>query len=1352
MMLKSKKRFGSVITAALTALLCVVLGVALVLPGQLTARTAGAADATVTKTTYYADFPDLAAEQESAAVLNKQIAEEGMTLLKNENALPLSASERNITVFGKGSTSLVYGGSGSGSGTGDYVTLQDALAQSGFNVNPLVTRLYTNVKQEVLDGVVFGNSSGSSFIRESDPDDVLSTASGSYALYNDAAVVVLSRSGGEGSDLPMYSVTGHKDLTEHYLELDDNEKKLLEIVKANFDKIIIVVNSSNALELGTLKNDEDIDAILWMGAPGTNGTLAVGGILNGSVNPSGRTVDIFPADFKKDPTWYNIGDNGHTHFTGVDGQGNATYDTRLGANGEYISDYTTVRVKNSDGTYSTPVFNDHEYYTLTYKEGIYLGYRYYETVADLMDAADTTDNNAGEEWYDATVAYPFGYGLSYTTFDMAMSDITDTGSALKFTVTVTNTGDVAGKQVVEIYSDPPYVNGEVEKATANIVTFDKTDIIAPGDSQELEFTVTYRELASYDATDLNDNDAVGYELDAGDYTISVNSDSHTIVDSRVWTLASDQTHVNNPEALEEPVANFSAGDEFSLTREASLDLQGETVTFTGVDMAQLSRASGAGVTYPLLTDGAASDVAMLKTDLEDDLTFSQAAIDYLNDEESIYAYEDTSDDPWYIPETELTTQGGKMYGWEQAGQRPDGLGKTAIQLWDMSGVPYGDAKWVEFMNQMTYFEMVELLSEGHYYNIANERIGKPYVHDVDGPAQLKGNLANGYFWCSASIISSTYNTDLAYLMGLHVGNESILTDTNGWYGPSMNIHRSPFSGRNFEYWSQDGTQGGIMAAQAVKGAREKGTHTYVKHFALNDQETHRHGIMTWAGEQAAREIYFRNFEYAVTRGGANGTMTSFNRVGLNPASNHALYIDLLCDEWGYVGISVTDGNGNGSTAYGWNGNNDARALVFPLSYGYPGITTPEEATGANMEGYYDAATNMLYIPSADQAKNGVEAVTGTTRNWTTHGVTQWYWVRTSAMNMLYVIANSNAMDNGIDATGFADQTIELTQGVAYTHDYSTDIPGGSSYNFEVTDGALPDGITLTALGVLSGKATVSGTYTAEITGTVDNYITQTAVVTFNVSPLFTTTVSGTEVAGDTITLTKGTSYQGAINVTVTDEDLTRMGYNVPGGDTHLYNITAQDLPAGMDVEASADGVEIFGTPTESGTYSVTVRLDWTDQDGGRRGRATTIYYSQTYTISVPEVSRTVTVDYNCTELSDSTVSVADGGNFTLQTPTRAGYVFAGWYADSGCTVAFDFTSAVNADTTVYAGWTQIQAPVDNSAEIDDLTERVEALENAGSEEEGGCGGSVASVLGIGAFALAGAAVCVLLMKKASKKD
>ena len=852
-----------------------------------------------------------------------------MILLKNEeNALPLSSAEKNITVFGKGSTSLIYGGSGSGSGSGDYVTLQDSLAMAGFNVNPLVTSLYKNAVQETLS-VTFNNSTAGAFVRESDPDDVLATATGSYQLYNDAAIIVLSRSGGEGSDLPTYAVDGHEDPTEHYLELDDNEKKLFELVKAqNFKKIIVIVNSSNALELGGLKADDEIDAILWMGAPGTNGVIAVGEILNGEVNPSGKTVDIFPADFTKDPTWYNFGDNGQTHFTGMV-SGEATFDTQV--NGEYVTDYTTVRYE--DG--SVPVFNSHEFYSLTYKEGIYLGYRYYETVADLMDEAQA---GKGEEWYNTAVAYPFGYGLSYTEFDMTMSDITDNKEAqtLTFTVTVTNVGEVAGKQVVQIYSDPQYNEGEIEKATANFITFEKTGMLEKGESETISFTIPYEDLASFDdAADRNGNGHTGYELDAGSYVISVNFDSHNVADDRTWTIAED---IN----FDDATTLFSNGDEFSTFRAASLDLEGTETEFTGSDMDELTRKSG--TEFSLVTDGAATDVAVLKTTVEEDLTFSEEAVDYLIGEEDVYAYEDDPSDPWYKTEEDIV-------GWEQAGQRPDGLGETEIQLWEMNGEPYNSEKWVEFMNQLTYFEMVELLSEGHYYNIANERIGKPYVHDVDGPAQLKGNLANGYFWCSASIISSSYNKDLAYLVGIHVGNESILTDTNGWYGPSMNIHRTPFSGRNFEYYSQDGKQGGIIAAEVVRGAREKGVHTYIKHFALNDQETHRHGIMTWVNEQAAREIYFRNFELAVTDGGANGTMVSFNRVGLKPASNDAVYNGLLVGEWGFVGVSVTDGNGNGSTAYGWNGNNDARVCVFPLSYGYKGITTPETATGNNMEGY-----------------------------------------------------------------------------------------------------------------------------------------------------------------------------------------------------------------------------------------------------------------------------------------------------------------------------------------------------------------------------------------------------------------
>lgn len=1319
-MLKTKKPVKRLFVAPLACF----LGCAMAFSGM--APTVANAASEVKKNTYYPDFASYEDEQESAAELNLKIAEEGMILLKNKThredgkdvgALPLKSNERKITVFGKASTNLLYGGSGSGSGSGDYVTLQESLDKAGFKVNPLVTQLYSNAPQENLAGVVFGNSYGSAFVRESDPDSVLATASGSYQLYNDAAIVVLARSGGEGSDLPKFAVDGHTDQTEHYLELDDNEKKTIEIAKANFDKVIIVINSSNALELGGLENDDEIDGIIWIGAPGTNGILALGEILNGSVNPSGSTVDIFPADFTKDPTWYNTGDNAQTHLVlNSDGK------TIKGYEVEGRTDYTTVQTP--DG--KIPVFNSHEYYTITYKEGIYLGYKYYETVADIIGG----DN--GEAWYQNAVVYPFGYGLSYTTFGMEMSDITDNASrqTISFDVTVTNTGDVAGKKTVQIYSNPPYTDGGIEKATANFIDFGKTDLLQPGKSQTLHFELDYEEFASFDADGLNAGTHKGYELEAGDYVISVNSNSHDVEAQRVWTV-DEQVDFDDAGVL------FSNGDEFDTTREASLHLQGTNTTLTGTKMDELTRK--AGTSLSLVTDGAATDVSVLKTDVTKDLTFSEEAIAYLNGEEDIYAYEDAGK-KW-----EKTAQ--DIAGWSQAGQRPDGLDQTAIQLWEMNGEEYGNEKWVQFMNQLTYYEMVELLSEGHYYSLANDRIGKPYISDQDGPAQLKGIELKGYFWCSASVISQTYNKELAYEQGVHVGNESILTDTNGWYGPSMNIHRSPFSGRNFEYYSQDAKQGGLMAAQVVAGARSKGTHTFIKHFALNDQETHRHGIMTWVNEQAARENYFRNFELAVTEGGANGTMCSFGRIGINPASNYAVYIQMLEDEWGFHGISVTDGNGNGSTAYGWNGNNDARAHVFPLSYGYKGIKEPETVTGNNMEGYYDKTTNMLYIPDETQAKEGTAALDANgNRVWTTEGITQWYWVRTSAMNMLYVAANGNAMDNGINVSSFADKTVNLTQAVNADLDLSDGLQG-TVFNFEVSDGKLPDGVTLSALGKLSGRPTVSGTYTADITVTVDNYIKRTATYTFNVGSVFSSEVNGSPVNTE-ITLVKGTSYQGAINFKVTDATLTAMGYDFTGhgsfaADTHEYSVTSKNLPEGMDAEATENGIEIFGTPATGGTYEITVRLAWGDKDGFKGRREQVFYYSETYLITIPEVSRTVTVNYNCSDISNSTVSVGDGENVLLATPTRVGYIFTGWYADADCTVAYDMNKAVTADTTVYAGWTQITDSSD-TVDLSDITDRLTALENANqNQEKSGCSGSMTAVSVIGLSATLGTIALVV---------
>ena len=455
---------------------------------------------------YYTDFSTIDEARELGEQLNIEVGSEGFVLLKNQdNTLPLSDTERNITLFGYRSSRLqtVGGGSGAGDGFGHEWTLQESMEEAGLNVNEKLLNYYSSVDNP--DAL------------ELDPDTYAASIEGTFDFYGDAVLWTISRTGSEGRDLLTAEVPGHSDPTEHYLELDDNEKKVYEYLKelkqeGRIQKFIVIVNSANAFELGDMQDDSDVDAIIWVGHPGNAGIAALGKILTGEVNPSGHLVDIFARDFTQDPTWSNFGSNVQN---GLD-------------NDVYYDDNGTL--------------TDSGYRSVEYREGIYIGYRWYETVAADMEAQS---EGSGESWYQENVVYPFGYGLSYTTFDWELTGVAETAviDAPNRTVTmqvkVTNTGDVAGKDVVQVYASQPYTDGGIEKAARVLMGFAKTDLLQPGESQVVQVQFVAQDMASYDYNDKNGNGFKGYELEAGDYIISINRNSHEVVDSVVRTVESN---------------------------------------------------------------------------------------------------------------------------------------------------------------------------------------------------------------------------------------------------------------------------------------------------------------------------------------------------------------------------------------------------------------------------------------------------------------------------------------------------------------------------------------------------------------------------------------------------------------------------------------------------------------------------------------------------------------------------------------------------------------------------------------------------------------------------------------------
>ena len=789
------------------------------------------------------DFSSKAEAFENGNKVTEEICEEGMVLLKNENnALPLKNNAK-VSVFGKNSVNLVYGGSGSAApGGGDRKTIFDSLEDAGISYNPELKSFYegsasgsgrsANPAMEHGEGIPTLKTGETAYDKY--PDSVKN----SYANYGDAAIVVFSRIAGENWDLPREA---DDNPTRHYLELDNNERELLRQIAASdkFAHIIILMNGSNYIDLGFLeertnKTDYDdfgknIDGAIVIGSPGANGIMALGRILSGKVNPSGHTVDTVYTNYKNDPTWQNFGGN----FT----SGGDNY-------------------LNADGTAT-------KYYLVEYEENIYMGYRYYETRGAIE----------GEEWYNKNVVYPFGYGLSYTTFEQEIVNKSELeAAALKYgeeftvQIRVKNTGNVSGKQVVQLYAQAPYTSTQIEKAHKVLVGFAKTHELAKDQAEVVEITVNPYDFASFDSLDANANGFKGYELDAGEYIFHAGTDAHHDFDTFSKNLADSVKIENDPVTGNKVEALFPEVDEHMthcerLSRYAFEDTFPKTITD---DERKLD------------------DLSPLK---------SKASTN-----EEVYS--------------ELPAMGVDK-------------GENAVKFTDLVGLKYDDPKWDEFLDQMTFDEMLKLFNEGCYSTADIQRLGIPKTTSCDGPTGLVAFLGDASvygtcYYMSECLLAQTYNLELAEKQGKAIGNECLIGDEAGkgtglsypgWYAPGVNLHRSPFSGRNTEYYSEDPFINGKFGGKVIKAVQAYGVYVNIKHFALNDQETHRsaNGIATWCNEQAMRELYLKAFEIAVKEGEARGLMTSFNRIGYEWAGgSYRLVTTILRNEWGFRGSVICD--------------------------------------------------------------------------------------------------------------------------------------------------------------------------------------------------------------------------------------------------------------------------------------------------------------------------------------------------------------------------------------------------------------------------------------------------------------
>lgn len=786
----------------------------------------------------------------NAQEVNLKLAEEGFVLLKNENAaLPMNKGAR-ISVFSKNSVNLSYGGSGSGGfDTSNNKNLYESLNDAGFVTNPTLKNFYESSQSgpvRTANSSDLDNGDNQKIATAETPQSKYTDAvKNSYADYSDAALVVITRIGGEGFDLPRYQgdSEGAVSPDSHYLELDQNEIDLLTAVTdGTFKRVVVVFNTPSSFEATFLKDSayaafaDKIDAAVWIGFTGSNGITALGEILNGDVNPSGRLVDTWAADFTKNPSFANFG-------TGC------------------LPD-------------TTDKYDGGMYYSVDYEEGIYVGYRYYETRGE-------TD---GEDWYNANVVYPFGYGLSYTTFDWTVGDASaseiELGTTITVPVTVKNTGSVAGKEVVQLYASAPYTLGGIEKAHKVLVGFAKTKLLQPGESETVTVSFAPYSAASYDYRDANSNGFSGYELEAGEYTLYVSRNVHESEKAIALNLAADVQIGTDPTTDSEVVNRYADSEDF-----LDSDWQLDTM---------LSRADWEG-TWP--TPQTAQQHAGT------DRLYEEIRSEEHNNPTDF----DSEEYPWFGEEPTLTLR-DLLPSAEAEGYEPV--------------VSYDDERWEELMMGCDEEEMIALINNGAYHTLAMEGVGLPATIHGDGPSGftcfMSKEQVNGTCqYVSEPVMASTWNINLMNELGEAIGEEGTIGDKatgqpySSIYAPGVNIHRSPFGGRCSEYFSEDPFISGMMGAAEVQGIQSRGVLPTVKHCVANEQETHRSigGDLSWLSEQALREIYLKPFEYTVKRGETRGIMSSFNRIGTRwTGGDYRLLTEILRNEWGFNGLVICDFN------------------------------------------------------------------------------------------------------------------------------------------------------------------------------------------------------------------------------------------------------------------------------------------------------------------------------------------------------------------------------------------------------------------------------------------------------------
>ena len=835
---------------------------------------------------------------EEAAEVAEEIMEDGIVLLKNESLLPLNETKK-LNIFGWESINPAYGGAGSGgiNDLYDIVSLNQGLENAGFSINQELVDFYNNYG---ADNPEMSIQKQSWTLPEPPVDTYSDELIKSAKEYSDVAVVVLSRKAGEGhNDIPMDVRKAAYDNNsdeyddfpegEHYLQLSQTERDMVDMVCSNFDNVIVVYNGANQFELGFADEYPQIKSVVWCPGTGNVGFNALGKVFSGEVNPSGKTPDTFIYDMTTAPWWNNAEKTEYTN----------------------LADLAVEGMNAGTAQVYAPAFTN-------YVEGIYVGYKYYETAAQ-----------EGAIDYDKTVQYPFGYGLSYTEFEQKMGELEEKDGQISVDVEVTNTGDVAGKDVVEVYYEPPYTNGGIEKSSANLIEFAKTDLLQPGESQTVTVTFSIEDMASYD-----ENNAKAYVLEKGDYVISINSDSHTVLDQKTYTADKD-------------------------------------VVYKGEN----KRASD---------DTAATNVF---EDAKGDITYLSRADHFANYEEATAAPASAELGEPYVSEYHLNSNFDKTTYLNDEDVMPTTGADNGLTLADMRDADYDDPRWEKLLDQLTVDEMANMIAMAGYQTAAMDSVGKVATLDFDGPAAINNNFTGvgSIGFPIEVVVASTWNKELAQAWGECMGKISQEMGAEGWYAPGMNTHRTAFGARNYEYFSEDGVLAGNMGAKAVEGARKYGVYSYIKHFAL--YEGNAKMVSVWSNEQAIREIYLKPFEISVKQGGANAVMVSWSFLGdkwTGESSN--LMNTVLRDEWGFRGMALTDffrNNGHGFMNADAALANGVDVMLSTFNGEENNVANPEHPTSVLQ--MRNACKNVMYTVVSSWAYDGEHEETGM-ENWKKAGI------------------------------------------------------------------------------------------------------------------------------------------------------------------------------------------------------------------------------------------------------------------------------------------------------------------------------------------------------------------------------